>query len=117
MSILDSLADYECPRCGCSGIHACIGRRLPPPTPEEEAATTKALENIFRDVASEEQKMHTSLQPLINSGILIPAIKDGDVNPALPVELRRTFEAALEEAMPSIVEAIDREILEELNKL
>lgn len=55
MSILDSLADYECPRCGCSGVHACIGKRLPPPTPEEEAAMTKALEEIFKQVAEEEQ--------------------------------------------------------------
>lgn len=62
MSILDSLADYECPRCGCSGVHACIGKRLPPPTPEEEAAMTKALEQIFKQVAEDEAAKQATIQ-------------------------------------------------------
>lgn len=41
-----------CSRCGCSGIHACIGRVLPPPTPEEEARLTKTLDSIFKNVDS-----------------------------------------------------------------
>lgn len=36
-----------CSRCGCTGLHACVGRRLPPPTPEAEARLTETLERIF----------------------------------------------------------------------
>ena len=39
--------DPGCSLCGCTGWHACIGRRLPPPTPEEEARISTALDKIF----------------------------------------------------------------------
>ena len=40
-----------CPRCGSTEIHACIGRRLPPPTPEEEERLTATLKSIFPEVS------------------------------------------------------------------
>jgi hypothetical protein len=46
-----------CPRCGISGIHACPGRVLPPPTPEEEERLTRLLQDTLRKpdlVVSEE---------------------------------------------------------------
>jgi hypothetical protein len=49
MSLL-SEHSVSCPRCGCNGIHACVGRVLPPPTPEEEARLTKTLDGIFKNV-------------------------------------------------------------------
>lgn len=51
---LEKLMNYECSKCGCTGLHACIGRRLPPPTPEDEARLTAAMEKIFGRVADEE---------------------------------------------------------------
>lgn len=40
-----------CPRCGSTEIHACIGRRLLPPTPEEEERSTATLKTIFPEVS------------------------------------------------------------------
>lgn len=37
-----------CPNCGDTGIHACIGRVLPPPTEEEMARFNKVLDEIFK---------------------------------------------------------------------
>lgn len=37
----------ECSKCGCVGWHACVGRRLPPPTPEDEARLSETLDKIF----------------------------------------------------------------------
>lgn len=36
-----------CSKCGVTGLHACVGRVLPPPTPEEEARFKKVLDGIF----------------------------------------------------------------------
>jgi hypothetical protein len=36
-----------CSLCGCVGWHACTGRPLPPPTPEDEVRFTEALNRIF----------------------------------------------------------------------
>lgn len=54
---LEKMMNYECSKCGCTGLHACIGRRLPPPTPEDEARLTAALEKIFGQVAKEEERL------------------------------------------------------------
>lgn len=35
-----------CPKCGISGIHACPGKPLPPPTPEDEARIRAVFENL-----------------------------------------------------------------------
>jgi len=51
---LNKMLDSECPRCGCTGLHACIGYRPPPITPEEEARLNATLDRIFRRVAEEE---------------------------------------------------------------
>lgn len=32
-----------CPRCGCKGIHACIGRKLEPMSAEEKGRLHEAL--------------------------------------------------------------------------
>ena len=45
-----------CPLCGETGIHACIGRRLPPPSPEVEARLTESLERIFGPLDKEKRK-------------------------------------------------------------
>lgn len=45
MSLLNSAV--ECPKCGCTGIHACIGKRLQPPTEKEIASLNAALDKIF----------------------------------------------------------------------
>lgn len=39
----------SCPKCGISGIHACPGKPLPKPTPEEEARIRKVFENLASD--------------------------------------------------------------------
>lgn len=36
-----------CPLCQSDAIHSCVGRPLPPPSPEVEARLTEALERIF----------------------------------------------------------------------
>lgn len=46
----------ECSKCGCSGLHACPGYRIPPPTPEDEARLENALRTIFAEVAREESE-------------------------------------------------------------
>ncbi len=37
----------ECPLCGIRGVHGCIGRRLPKPTPEDERRMHTTLNGIF----------------------------------------------------------------------
>lgn len=44
-----------CSKCGCRGLHACIGRHLPPPTPEDEARLKKTLDEIFGQAAEGEE--------------------------------------------------------------
>lgn len=51
--------DVGCPLCGDTGIHACIGRRLPPPSPEVEARLTTSLERIFGPLDKEKRKEQT----------------------------------------------------------
>lgn len=46
MSLL-SEHSITCSKCGCSGIHACVGRVLPPPTPEDVARLENALRRVF----------------------------------------------------------------------
>jgi hypothetical protein len=41
-----------CPLCGSTEIHACIGRRLPAPTQEEEERLTETLKSIFPEVSN-----------------------------------------------------------------
>jgi hypothetical protein len=41
-----------CSKCGCEGIHACIGRMVEPPTPEEIERFNKTLDSIFKDVST-----------------------------------------------------------------
>ena len=51
---LSKMLDGECSRCGCTGLHACIGHRPAPITPEEQARLEATLDKIFRRVADEE---------------------------------------------------------------
>ena len=51
---LNKMLDHECPRCGCTGLHACIGYRPAAPTPEDEARLTAAMQKIFGQIAEEE---------------------------------------------------------------
>ncbi|MNE22879.1 hypothetical protein D3C77_818610 [compost metagenome] len=44
----------ECSVCGCTGLHACIGYKPKPLTPEEEAEFDRKLNEIFSRVAEEE---------------------------------------------------------------
>lgn len=50
-------AESECPRCGCTGLHACIGHKPKPMTPKEEKEFNKKLDEIFRRVAEEEGRL------------------------------------------------------------
>lgn len=50
----EKLLSSECSKCGCTGLHACIGYRPEPRTPEEEARFTEALHRAFQCVAEEE---------------------------------------------------------------
>ncbi len=43
------LSTLECSKCGCKGLHACIGKRLEPMTPEREAEFRAALQKVFED--------------------------------------------------------------------
>ena len=52
MSLLNSAV--ECPKCGCAGIHACIGKRLQPPTEKEIASQKAALDKMFASRARPE---------------------------------------------------------------
>lgn len=36
-----------CSLCGITGVHACPGRPLPTPTPEDEARIDAALDKVF----------------------------------------------------------------------
>lgn len=42
-----TLTGIACSKCGISGIHACPGKPLPQPTPEDEARLHNALREIF----------------------------------------------------------------------
>lgn len=44
---LGPVLEVGCSRCGITGIHACPGRPLPTPTPEDEARVDTALDRIF----------------------------------------------------------------------
>lgn len=47
MSILDWQGP-GCPKCGCTGLHACIGHFPAPWTPEDEARLENALREVFK---------------------------------------------------------------------
>lgn len=42
------LEGQYCPKCNISGIHACPGKPLPKPTPEEEARFRKVLDDLVK---------------------------------------------------------------------
>ena len=42
-----------CARCGCTGLHACVGRHLPPPTAEDHARLDTTLNKAFGPFASD----------------------------------------------------------------
>lgn len=44
----------ECSVCGCTGLHACIGYKPKPLTPEEERRINEKLEELFSRVVDEE---------------------------------------------------------------
>lgn len=39
----DPLRTFDCIKCGINGLHACTGRKLPAPTPEQEAKLRRAF--------------------------------------------------------------------------
>lgn len=50
MNILDYVGP-GCPKCGCTGLHACTGHPMREWTDEEKAH----LENVLRDIFKEEE--------------------------------------------------------------
>lgn len=48
----------QCSKCGCRGIHACIGYKMPPMTPEKKAELMEAIMNVksLRDKATKRQE-------------------------------------------------------------
>lgn len=73
-------------------------------------------EEIDNQAVNELVKFHASLQPLIDSGVVVPAIVDGEINPALPEETKLTLEQITDKQSQEIADAIDREIVEYLCK-
>lgn len=45
---LDIIDAKECPKCGCSGIHACMGQRVVW-TEEDKARLDAALRQVFKE--------------------------------------------------------------------
>lgn len=42
------LEGIKCSRCGIGGIHACPGKPIPPPTPEQEVRFRKVFEDALK---------------------------------------------------------------------
>jgi hypothetical protein len=47
----DRIWGNKCSRCGCRGIHACIGHEPKPWTDEEKQRLAEALEKMRRDLS------------------------------------------------------------------
>lgn len=45
----------SCPRCGISGIHACPGKPLKKPTPEDEARLRQMLKEVSEQRKSDDR--------------------------------------------------------------
>lgn len=50
------MSGQSCPRCGISGIHACPGKPIAPPTMEQVKAFQKAIDNIFKEDVMVDEK-------------------------------------------------------------
>lgn len=50
----------ECPICGCKGIHACIGYKPVPLTPEELKEFDKTLQEIVKQIKKDEEGYYDS---------------------------------------------------------
>lgn len=44
--LLDGLGTIPCSRCGCTGIHACMGEKQEPWTEEDHARLDQAVETL-----------------------------------------------------------------------